>query len=79
MGISKSLKLKLKELSDAQLKKLLKMTIEDKVSFKEIKKIFSFTPGEVEKILLKELGEKRFKRWKARQEKRSTKKGRSQE
>ncbi len=76
MGLSKSLKLRISELSDKEMKKLVKMTIADKVSYFDIKKIFGFTPGEVEKILLKELGQKRFKRWKVRQGKRSTNKGR---
>lgn len=58
------------------MSQLIKMTIEDKVSFREIKNTFNFTPGETEKILLKELGEKRFRRWKIRQQKRSTKKTR---
>ena len=52
------------------------MTIEDKTSFSDIKKLFNLTPGQVEKFLLKELGEQRFKRWKLRQQKRSTNKGR---
>jgi hypothetical protein len=38
---------------------------------------FDFTPGEVEKFLLKELGEQRYKRWKLRLQKRSTLKGRA--
>lgn len=76
MGISKELKNKIESLSEVNKKKLTKMCIEDKVSFKEIKKVFDFTPGEVEKFLLRELGEKRYKRWKLRQEKRSTSKGR---
>ena len=76
MGLSKKLKLKIEKLNLKEKEKLLKMTIEDKTSFLEIKKIFDLTPGEVEKILLKELGEQRFKRWKLRQQKRSTNKGR---
>jgi uncharacterized protein (TIGR03643 family) len=76
MGLSKKLKLKIEKLNLKEKEKLLKMTIEDKTSFLEIKRIFDLTPGEVEKILLKELGEQRFKRWKLRQQKRSTNKGR---
>jgi uncharacterized protein (TIGR03643 family) len=76
MGISKTLKIKIDNLNLKEKEKLVKMSVEDKVSFQEIKKIFHLTPGEVEKFLLKELGEQRFKRWKLRQEKRSTKKGR---
>lgn len=75
MGLSKALKTKIEKLSEQEKKKLIKMSIEDKVSFLEIKKEFNLTPGEVEKFLLKELGEQRFKRWKLRQQKRSTKKG----
>lgn len=75
MGISKTLKIKLDKLSVKEREKLVKMSIEDKVSFTEIKKFFNFTPGEVEKFLLKEIGEQRFKRWKLRQQKRSTLKG----
>lgn len=76
MGLSKTLKLKLIKLDMKQTEKLIKMSVEDKVSFSEIKKLFNLTPGEVEKFLLKELGEQRFKRWKLRQQKRSTHKGR---
>ncbi len=76
MGLSKSLKLRIAELSSKDMKNLLKMVFEDKVSYLDIKKKFDFTLGEIEKILLKELGEKRFKRWKIRQERRSTHKGR---
>lgn len=75
MGISKNLKIKLDSINSKDQEKLVKMAIEDKVSFTEIKKLFDLTPGEVEKFLLKELGEQRFKRWKLRQQKRSTKKG----
>lgn len=75
MGISKALKIKIEKLSDKEKLKLVKMTIEDKTSFSEIKNQFGLTPGEVEKFLLKEVGEQRFKRWKLRQQKRSTKKG----
>lgn len=75
MGLSKVLKTKIEKLTDKEKKKLLKMTVEDKTSFSEIKKIFKLTPGEVEKFLLKELGEQRFSRWKLRQQKRSTNKG----
>ncbi len=76
MGLSKELKLKIDSLGLKEKEKLVKMSIEDKVSFLEIKKLFDLTPGEVEKFLLKELGESRFRRWKLRQQKRSTKKGR---
>jgi uncharacterized protein (TIGR03643 family) len=76
MGMSKALKLKVEKLNSKDREKLVKMSIEDKVSFQEIKKLFDLTPGEVEKFLLKELGEQRFRRWKLRQEKRSTMKGR---
>lgn len=75
MGISKTLKIKLDKLSVKEREKLVKMSIEDKVSFTEIKKLSNLTPGEVEKFLLKEIGEQRFKRWKLRQQKRSTLKG----
>ena len=76
MGLSKTLKLKLDKLDIKEKEKLVKMTIEDKTSFSDIKRIFDLTPGEVEKFLLKEVGEQRFKRWKLRQQRRSTKKGR---
>ena len=76
MGLSKKLKSKIEQLSVEQRKKLVKMSIEDKVSFKEINNKFQLSPGEVEKFLLRELGEQRFKRWKLRQQKRSTLKGR---
>ena len=76
MGISKELKAKFDKFEVKEKEKLVKMSIEDKVSFSEIKKLFDLSPGEVEKFLLKEIGEKRFKRWKLRQQKRSTNKGR---
>lgn len=76
MGLSKTLKTKIEKLDPKQKEKLIKMSIEDKVSFSEINKLYNLTPGEVEKFLLRELGESRFRRWKLRQEKRSTKKGR---
>jgi uncharacterized protein (TIGR03643 family) len=76
MGISKALKIKLEQIDFTDKEKLLKMSIEDKVSFQEIKKTFNLTPGEVEKFLLSHIGDQRFKRWKIRQQKRSTFKGR---
>jgi len=76
MGLSKSLKNKIELLSQKEKEKLKKMAIEDKTSFSEIDSVFDFTPGEVEKFLLQELGVNRFKSWKLRQQKRSTKKGR---
>jgi len=76
MGLSKTLKLKIDNLDIKEKEKLIKMTIEDKTSFSDINRLFGLTPGEVEKFLLKELGEQRFKRWKLRQQKRSTNKGR---
>jgi len=76
MGLSKTLKLKIDSLDKKEKEKLIKMTIEDKTSFSDINRLFDLTPGEVEKFLLKELGEQRFKRWKLRQQKRSTNKGR---
>lgn len=76
MSISKALKLKFSSFTEKERKNIIKMSIEDKTSFQEIQTKFSLTPGEVEKFLLKELGEKRFKRWKLRQQKRSTKKNR---
>jgi uncharacterized protein (TIGR03643 family) len=76
MGLSKTLKLKIDNLDIKDKEKLVKMTIEDKTSFSDIKRLFDLTPGEVEKFLLKELGEQRFKRWKLRQQRRSTNKGR---
>jgi uncharacterized protein (TIGR03643 family) len=76
MGLSKTLKLKIDNLDIKEKEKLIKMTIEDKTSFSDINRLFDLTPGEVEKFLLKELGEQRFKRWKLRQQKRSTNKGR---
>ncbi len=75
MGLSKVLKVKIDKLTDKEKKKLIKMTVEDKTSFSDINKMFGLTPGEVEKFLLKELGEQRFTRWKLRQQKRSTSKG----
>ena len=72
MGLSKLLKEKIEKLSKKERELLTKMAIEDKTSFSEIKKKFDFTPGEVEKFMLKELGENRYKRWKVRRQKRST-------
>ena len=76
MGLSKTLKLKIDNLDIKEKEKLVKMAIDDKTSFSDINRLFDLTPGEVEKFLLKELGEQRFKRWKLRQQKRSTNKGR---
>ena len=77
MGLSKILKEKIERLSLEEKDELIKMTIEDKTSFLDIENIFGLTPGEVEKFLLKELGTKVFKRWKLRQNKRSTNKDRA--
>ncbi len=76
MAISKDLKLKIKNLTTEEVESFIKMAIADKVSFDDIKQKYNFSPGEVEKVLLKEIGQKRFKRWKLRREKRSTNKGR---
>jgi uncharacterized protein (TIGR03643 family) len=76
MGLSKQLKLKIEQLDTKQKEKLVKMAIEDKTSFAEIKDVFGFSPGEIEKFILKELGEQRYKRWILRRNKRSTNKGR---
>lgn len=76
MAISKDLKLKIENLTAKEVETFIKMSIDDKTSFDDIKKVFNFTPGEAEKVLLREIGPKRFKRWKLRREKRSTNKGR---
>lgn len=69
MGLSKALKRKIEKLDAKQKEKLVKMAIEDKTSFLDIKKEFDLTPGEIEKFILKELGEQRYKRWILRRKK----------
>lgn len=76
MSISKKLKIKLNKLSSDEKKQLIKWTIEDKVSYSDIQKVYDLSPGDIEKNLLYSLGEKRFKSWKQRQQNRSTKKNR---
>mgnify|MGYP003682743535 CR=1 FL=1 len=50
MGLSKALKVKIEKLSQKDKEKLVKMAIEDKISFKEITEQFDFTPGEGREI-----------------------------
>lgn len=76
MSLSKKLKTKYNDLSEKQKSKLIKMAIEDKISYQQIQKEFGFSPNEVEKIMCSELDEKRFRRWKIRASKRVTLKGR---
>jgi uncharacterized protein (TIGR03643 family) len=76
MSLSKKLKTQFLELSDEDKKKLIKMAIEDKTSYQEIKKKFGFSPNEIEKIMCFALDKKRFMRWKMRASKRTTLKGR---
>jgi uncharacterized protein (TIGR03643 family) len=74
--MSSSFKEKIKALSEESRKKLVKLAIEDKVSYKEIFQFYALTPNEVEKFMRGELDERRYKRWRMRQTKRSTAKGR---
>lgn len=76
MSLSKKLKAQFLELSDVDKKKLIKMAIEDKISYQEINKKFGFSPNEIEKIMCFALDKKRFLRWKIRSSKRTTLKGR---
>ena len=74
--MNKELKQFLKDLDPKQITKLTKMIWEDSVSYKEIKKVFSLSPNQVETVARSIMKEKDFKRWRLRQQKRSTKKGR---
>lgn len=74
--MNKQLKGKLNLLSDKEKQRLIKLAIEDKVSYKDITKEFCFSANEIEKIMRKELTENRYKRWRIRQLNRSTLKGR---
>jgi len=74
--MNSDLKKRIEKLTEESKTKLIKMAIEDKVSYQEIFKIYSFTPNEVEKIMRCELEARQYKRWKIRQTKRSTVKGR---
>jgi uncharacterized protein (TIGR03643 family) len=74
--VNKELKQFIKDLSPKQITKLTKMIWEDSVSYKEIKKVFSLSPNQVETVARSIMAEKDFKRWRLRQQKRSTKKGR---
>jgi uncharacterized protein (TIGR03643 family) len=69
-------KQKISSLTGEDKKKLIKLAIEDKVSYKEILKLYALTPNEVEKFMRIHLDERRYKRWRIRQTKRSTAKGR---
>lgn len=70
MGISTKLAKQFDQLDEKSKKKLVKMAWEDRVSYKEIKKIFEFSPNDVEKFMRYQLDLKDFKRWKLRQAKR---------
>ena len=74
--MNKELKEFIKSLSPKQITKLTKMIWEDSVSYKEIKKVFSLSPNQVETVARSIMRDKDFKRWRLRQQKRSTKKGR---
>lgn len=75
MSISSKLKKRFKELSDEQVKKLIKMSWEYKTTYQEIEKLFHFSPNEVEKFMLYALSEKDYKRWKIKMSKRFNLKG----
>ena len=73
--MNKDLKVFIKELDEKATKKLIKMIWEDSVSYKEISKLYSLAPNQVEIVARHLMEEKDFKRWRLRQQKRSTKKG----
>lgn len=75
MGVSTKLKKKFDNFSAEDKKKLIKMAWNDRTTMQEIKKIFDLSPGDLEKFLRTEFSEKDFKRWKIRQNKRFTLKG----
>lgn len=70
MSISKELKIRFKDLTEKESEKLKKMAWEYKTSYKDIQKLFNFSPSEVEKFMLFYLGPKDFKRWKIKLQKR---------
>lgn len=74
--MKKELKEFIKELSPKQTTRLIKMIWEDSVSHQEIKKEYKLSPNQVEIVARSLMSEKDFKRWRLRQQKRTTKKGR---
>jgi uncharacterized protein (TIGR03643 family) len=73
--MNKDLKVFIKELSEQEKTKLIKMIWEDRVSYKEIEKVYKLAPNQVENVARGIMQEKDFKRWRLRQQKRSTLKG----
>ncbi len=75
--MNKDLKVFIKTLTPKQTEQLIKMIWEDSVGYKEINKVFSLAPNQVEVVARGLMKEKDFKRWRLRQQKRSTLKGRT--
>jgi uncharacterized protein (TIGR03643 family) len=75
--MNKDLKYFIKSLTPKQTDQLIKMIWEDRVGYKEINKTFSLAPNQVEVVARSLMKEKDFKRWRLRQQKRTTLKGRA--
>lgn len=75
MALSSKLKKYFDSLEEVHKKKLTKMAWEDNVTYKDIEKVYSLSPNQVEKFMRYQLSDKDFKRWKNRLEKRTHKKG----
>jgi uncharacterized protein (TIGR03643 family) len=75
--MNKDLKNLVKSLNPKQIERFIKMIWEDSVSYKDIKKDYDLAPNQVEVVARHLMQEKDFKRWRLRQQKRSTQKGKS--
>ena len=66
MGISRSLKDKIKQLSTADIDRLVRMGWEDRTTFEAIQTQFSFTENEFVRFMRTQLKPSDFDRWRRR-------------
>ena len=66
MGISRSLKQKIKALSEEDMNRMVRMGWEDRTPFEAIKMQFSFTENEFVRFMRDQLSALAFKRWRKR-------------
>lgn len=75
MGKSRKIVKLFESFTTEEIKKIIKLAWQDKISYKDIEKKYQLGPNETEKFMQHHLGPKEFIRWKKRQQKRFTYKG----
>jgi len=66
MGISKTFKQTIANLSPAEQDRIVRMAWEDRTAFEDITRQFGLSPNEVEKFMRTQLDPKAYRRWRKR-------------